>query len=106
MGEFEPGLGQGDLPLPDHKGQHLIVTQVSVGLGAKLKQLPYNHTQRPAKTERWGRNVLVSMLRTHRNTLYKDQLMKDLKNNGCFCDAARAAACEKRQHFACRMFFV
>lgn len=53
MGEFESGLGQGDLPLPDDEGQHLIVTQVSVGLRAELKQLPYDHTQRPATIQRW-----------------------------------------------------
>lgn len=48
MGEFESGLGQGDLSLPNDKGQHLLVAQVSVGLRAKLKQLPYSHPQGPA----------------------------------------------------------
>lgn len=47
MGEFEPGLGQCDLSLPDDEGQHLFVAQVSVGLRAKLKQLPYHHPQGP-----------------------------------------------------------
>lgn len=49
MGEFESGLGQGDLSLPNDEGQHLIITQMSVRLGAKLKKLPYNHTQGPGK---------------------------------------------------------
>lgn len=49
MGKFESGLGQRDLSLPNDKGQDLVITQVSVGLRAKLKQLPYNHSQRPGK---------------------------------------------------------
>lgn len=52
MGEFESGLGQGDLSLPNHEGQHLFVAQVSVGLRAKLKQLPYNYPQGPGGKER------------------------------------------------------
>lgn len=57
MREFESGLGQGDLSLPNDKGQHLIITQVSVGLRAKLKQLPYNHSQRPGKKDRDGERI-------------------------------------------------
>ena len=47
MGEFEPGLGQGDLPLPDNEGEHLFITEVSMRLRAKLKQLPDHHSQGP-----------------------------------------------------------
>lgn len=49
MGEFKSGLGQFDLPLPNDEGQHLFVTQVSVGLRAKLEQLPNNHPQGPER---------------------------------------------------------
>ncbi len=52
MGEFESGLGQGDLSLPNDEGQHLFVAQVSVGLRAKLKQLPYNYPQGPGSKRR------------------------------------------------------
>lgn len=52
MGEFESGLGQRDLSLPNDKGQHLFVAQVSVRLRAKLKQLPYNHPQGPERNRR------------------------------------------------------
>lgn len=51
MGEFESGLGQCDLSLSNDEGQHLFITQVSVGLRAKLKQLPYHHPQRPGRKE-------------------------------------------------------
>lgn len=47
MGEFESGLGQRDLSLPDDKGQHFFVAQVSVGLRAEFKQLPDDHPQGP-----------------------------------------------------------
>lgn len=49
MGKFESGLGQRYLSLPNDEGQDLVITQVSVGLRAELKQLPYNHSQRPGK---------------------------------------------------------
>lgn len=52
MGEFESGLGQGDLSLPNDESQHLFVAQVSVGLRAKLKQLPYNDPQGPGRKRR------------------------------------------------------
>lgn len=65
MGELESGLGQGDLSLPNDKGQHLIITQVSVGLKAKLKQLPYYHSQRPGNkdTERVSKFFFVVLLK-------------------------------------------
>ena len=52
MGQFESGLRQGDLSLPNDEGQHLFVAQVSVWLRAKLKQLPYHHPQGPGGEKR------------------------------------------------------
>lgn len=54
MGELQSRLGKRDLSLPNDKGQHLFITQVSVGLRAKLKQLPYHHPQRPERKKRVG----------------------------------------------------
>lgn len=79
MGEFESGLGQGDLSLPNDKGQDLIVTQVPVGLRSKLKQLPYNHTQRPGKIHRWRVRrcfLRCALPETLSLKIYKYQIMK------------------------------
>lgn len=64
MGEFESGLGQCDLSLPDDEGQHLFIAQVSVGLRAKLEQLPNNHPQGPRRKNgcRGGERLSITNL--------------------------------------------
>lgn len=73
MGKFKSGLGQRYLSLPNDEGQDLVITQVSVGLRAKLKQLPYNHSQRPGKKEKRETMTLYSAFVTHQ-TLWKDEV--------------------------------
>lgn len=85
MGEFESGLGQRDLSLPNDKSQDLIITQVSVGLRSKLKQLPYNHTKRPGKIHRWRVRRCFSSLCSPRNSFFKDLQVPNNEMLFCLC---------------------